>query len=42
VPAIDIPPAGGEGLPGGHGQKRVEVFQHSVFSPFSINPVGPI
>ena len=41
-PAIDIPPAGGEGLPGVHGQRRVDVFQYSVFSPFSINPVGPI
>jgi hypothetical protein len=42
VPAIDIPPAGGEGLPGVHGQRRVEVFQYSAFSLFSINPVGPI
>jgi hypothetical protein len=40
--AIDIPPAGGEGLPGVHGQRRVEVFQYSAFSPFSINLVGPI
>jgi hypothetical protein len=42
VPATEIPPAGGEGLPGVHVQRRTEAFQYSVFSPFSINLFGPI
>ncbi len=45
VPAINIAPAGGEGLPGGLCQRRVAAFRHSVFPPFSlfiISHVGPI
>ena len=36
VPAINIAPAGGEGLPGGLCQRRVAAFRHSVFPPFSL------
>ncbi len=42
VPAINNTPAGGGGLPGGHRQRREEVFRYSVFSLFSISLVEPI